>query len=261
MDVDGESSNSSHQTNTWQHPTMDLYNRVLSAQGHPENMEDALTSGIYYLVKHRVGREQGINMLQYDADKSISRQHVEMIRLMNTVFPGLVASFNDGSLFDGENMSHEAQKTRELYAQIADLANTTMQNRGKEESKYALKQGAIFGGTAAVIGGSIGVAVHGLISGGSGHWSVTNTPNTSVSHYPDNLQSYTNIHRGFWYDNGTPAPRFDHTELMIHTDKSGGWNVSHMLSKTASTLHHGSHTVQATDFAGKNIQAVITPIK
>lgn len=143
---------------------MDLYNRVRAGKENPENMEDALISGIYYLVKHRVGREQGINMLQYDADKSVSRQHVEMIRLMNTVFPGLVASFNDGSLFDPANTSHEAEKTRELYAQIADLAKTVLQVRSIDESEYALKQGAIFGTTALIVGGTIGAAVHGLMS-------------------------------------------------------------------------------------------------
>lgn len=82
----------------------------------------------------------------------------------------------------------------------------------------------------------------------------------STSHYPNGMEPKI-VHRGFWYDNGTPAPKFDHTELMIHTDKTGGWNVSHMLQKAATTLHHGSHTVGATDFTGENIQAVITPTK
>lgn len=46
---------------------------------------------------------------------------------------------------------------------------------------------------------------------------------------------------------------------MIHTDKAGGWNVSHMLSKTASTLQHGNTTIAAVDYTSGKIQAVITP--
>ncbi len=91
--------------------------------------------------------------------------------------------------------------------------------------------------------------------------TTTGTSGTTITHYPDGLEAHQNVHREFWYDNKTPAPKFDHTELMIHTDKTGGWNVSHMLHKTATTLHRGSHTVDASDFSGKNIQAVVTPIK
>ena len=133
-DVDGKSSHPGHQTHRSQHPAMDLYNKVLSFQeGSPESREEALAAGISYLVKHRVGREQGINMLQYDADKSVSRQHVEMIRLMNDVFPGLIASFNNGSLFAPENSSYESRLAKRLYIDISDLATETMQNRAKEE--------------------------------------------------------------------------------------------------------------------------------
>ncbi|MBX9808822.1 hypothetical protein K2X92_00325, partial [Candidatus Gracilibacteria bacterium] len=259
-DVDGESSNSSHQTNIWQHPTIDLYNRVVAGKDSSEKIEDALISSIYYLTKHRVGREQGINMLSYELNKSISRQHVEMIQLINTVFPNLVSNFNNGSLFDTQNQEKEAIKVRELYIQINELAKKTMKNRAEEEGKYAIKQGFIFGTTAAVVGGSIGAAIHGLISGSGGYWNTINTPSTIIIHYPDNLQAHTNIHRGFWYDNGTPAPKFDNTELMIQTDKSGSWNVSRMLSQTASTLHNGVYTISASDFTGQKIQAVLTPV-
>jgi hypothetical protein len=129
--------------NTWQHPVMDLYTRVANARNSNEK-KDALVAGIYYLVKHRVGRKQSINMLSYDADKSVSRQHVEMIRLMNEVFPGLVAQFNDGSLFATDNTSHESQLAKTQYKEIYDLSQKTMDIRMKEESNYAVKQGAIF---------------------------------------------------------------------------------------------------------------------
>jgi hypothetical protein len=142
--VDGESSNISHQTNTWQHPVMSLYTRVAAAREHQETRDDAMVAGLSYLVKHLVGREHGINMLSYDADKSVSRQHVEMIRLMNEVFPGLVAQFNDGSLRDTNNNTREAQIYRTLYIDITTLAGKTMKTRMDEEDKYALKQGTIF---------------------------------------------------------------------------------------------------------------------
>ena len=43
------------------------------------------------------------------------------------------------------------------------------------------------------------------------------------------MTAYADVDRDFWYDNATPAPKFDYTELMIHTDKNGGWNVSSMI--------------------------------
>ena len=76
-------------------------------------------------------------MLQYEADKSPSRQHVEMIRLMNQIFTGLVASFNDGSLFAPENETPESKTTKDLYKEIITLADITMKNRMSEERKYA----------------------------------------------------------------------------------------------------------------------------
>lgn len=99
------------------------------------------------------------------------------------------------------------------------------------------------------------------MSVGSGQVVETVTPGSSVTHYPDNLPSYKNIQRSFWYDNRTPAPRFDHTELMVHTDKNGNWNISHLINKTVTALPNHSHTIQVSDFSGKNIQAVITPMK
>jgi hypothetical protein len=130
--------------NTWQHPVMSLYTRVAAARENQEARDDAMVAGLSYLVKHLVGRKQGINMLSYDADKSVSRQHVEMIRLMNEVFPGLVAQFNDGSLRDTNNNTREARIYRTLYTEITTIAKTTMDTRMDEESKYAVKQGAIF---------------------------------------------------------------------------------------------------------------------
>jgi hypothetical protein len=83
----------------------------------------------------------------------------------------------------------------------------------------------------------------------------------SVTHYPDNLTAYKDIQRSFWYDNRTPAPRFDHTELMARTDKNGNWNISHLINKTVTALPNHNHTIGMSDFSGKNIQAVITPMK
>jgi hypothetical protein len=254
--VDGESSNISHQTNTWQHPVMSLYTRVAAAREHQETRDDAMVAGLSYLVKHLVGREHGINMLSYDADKSVSRQHVEMIRLMNEVLPGLVSQFNDGSLRDTNNNTKEAQIYRALYTEITTLAKTTMDTRMDEEGKYATRQGLIFAWVGAVVGTTAGVVLHGMVSGANGHY--IDSP-TGSKVYPGGLKAYNGVHRGFWYDNGTPAPVYDHTELMIQTDKAGGWNVSHMLGKTASTLTHGNNTIHPTDFTLGKIQAVITP--
>lgn len=257
---DWESSNTSHQTNTWQHPAIDLYNRVLRTKEWDEkSREDALIAWISYLVKHRIGRERGMNMLQYDTGTSVSRQHVAMIQLLNTVFPGIVARFNSGVLIDSPDGSHESHLARELYETIGKLATDTMNNRISEEKEYARTQGLIFWGTAFVVGGSVWAAIHGIVSWLNGHYEITESWGTTKTSYPGNLQAQNNLHRGFWYDNTTPAPRFDHTELMIQTDKTGGWNVSHMLTKTASTLHHGNHTITGTDFTSGKIQAVITP--
>ena len=79
-------------------------------------------------------------MLQYDADISVSRQHVDMIRLMNEAFPGLVARFNDETLQSPDNKSHEAEIMKGVYNEVRNLANQKLQNRTKEEGKYALKQ-------------------------------------------------------------------------------------------------------------------------
>ncbi len=83
---------------------------------------------------------------------------------MNELFPGLVASFNDGSLFIPGNTSDVAQITKRIYSGITNLADGTMNNRLKEERNYAIKQGAIFGTTAAVVGGTVGAAIHGVMS-------------------------------------------------------------------------------------------------
>lgn len=258
---DGKSSNVSHQTNTWQHPAVDLYNRVLRVKEWDErSREDALIAWLSYLVKHRIGRERSINMLQYDTGVSVSRQHVAMIQLMNQVFPGLVARFNSGALIDTPDESHESQIARELYENIRKLATDTMNTRISEEKKYARTQGLIFWGTAFAVGGTVWVAIHGIVSWLNGYYDTTGTwGTTTTTSYPGNLQAQNNLHRGFWYDNTTPAPRFDHTELMIQTDKAGWWNVSHMLGKTATTITHGNHTVSAADFTSGKIQAVITP--
>lgn len=235
---------------------MSLYTRVAAARENQEARDDAMVAGLSYLVKHLVGREQGINMLSYDADKSVSRQHVEMIRLMNEVFPGLVAQFNDGSLRDTNNNTREAQIYRARYTEITTLAGEIMDTRMDEEGKYATRQGLIFAGAGAVVGTTAGVLIHGVISGAGGHYVDSTTGNKQ---YPGGLKGYSGVHRGFWYDNGTPAPRFEGLEQMIHTDKAGGWNVSDMLGKTATTLNHGNNTIHPTDFTLGKIQAVITP--
>jgi hypothetical protein len=91
-------------------------------------------------VKHRVGRETKLNMLQYDADKSVSSQHVEIIILLNKLFPGFVSKFNSGELFNTSNNSSEAVLTRKLYSDIQILANNTIEEREKQRNNYALKQ-------------------------------------------------------------------------------------------------------------------------
>jgi hypothetical protein len=239
--------------------TMHEYQR--SSMDSPELRERAITAGIGYLVKHRVWRENNINMLQYEADISVSRQHVEMIRMMNTLFPGIVVRFNDGSLLDTSNESRESEIAKELYANISALATSTMGIRWSEESKYALKQWAIFAWAAAVVGWSIGAAVHGIFSGSSGEYVWVDTPGSTITRYPDSLDAYTKVTRGFWYDNTTPSPEYDHTELMIQADTSGNWNVRDMIAKVASSTKGVNHTISPVDFTGSRIQAVVTPIK
>jgi hypothetical protein len=48
---------------------------------------------------------------------------------------------------------------------------------------------------------------------------------------------------------------------MARTDKNGNWNISHLLNKTVTALPNHNHTIRVSDFSGKNIQAVITPMK
>lgn len=91
-------------------------------------------------MKHRIGRERGMNMLQYDTGTSVSRQHVAMIQLLNTVFPGLVTRFNSGALIDTPDESYESKVALELYNSIGQLATNTMSARLSEEKKYAIKQ-------------------------------------------------------------------------------------------------------------------------
>ncbi len=260
-EFDGLSSGSLHMTQVWQAPVSGFYERVYAARNDVTAREDALIAGTVYLVRHLVGREHSLNMLQYDADISVSRQHVSMIRLMNEVFPGLVATFNDGTLQSPDNKSHEAEIIRNSYIETKNLVVQTLQNRQKEEGIYALKQGAIFGTAAAVIGGTIWVAVHEIMSLWSGQAVEIASPASSVTHYPDHLIAYKDVHRWFWYDNGTPAPRFDHTELMARTDTSGKWNISHLLNKTATALPNHAFKIEVGDLTGKNIQALVTPIK
>ncbi len=262
---DGESSNISHKTNDWQHPVINLYTRVYQAKNSTEK-DDALTAGIYYLAKHRVGREMGMNMLQYDGGESVSRQHVAMIRLMNEVFPELVARWNNGSLLGEWDTSKEATMAKNQYREVRALADAVNGIRQTKEAHYARIEWLKFTGVALGVGTSVWLAVHGLMSLGSGQ---TIIPSGTIlppagsplltPQYPGWLQAHQFVIRHHWYDNGTPAPRFDHTELMIHTDKTGGWNVSHMLSKTASTLHHGNTTISAAEYTSGKIQAVITP--
>ncbi|MDD2871484.1 MAG: hypothetical protein PHS49_05845 [Candidatus Gracilibacteria bacterium] len=255
--TDGNSSNFSHVTEKYQHSAMDLYNKIAlfsSVDANDKNYsvlkEEALRSGIYYLVKHLVGRETGLNMLQYDNNKSVSSQHVETIILLNKLFPGLVSSFNSKELFNESNDSKEAQLAKEIYKQISDLAYTVMDKREEKEKKYATKQGLIYAGIAA----GVGASVAGILSLNSGHIEVVGN---TESHYSDNLKDYSNVKRDFWFDNKTV--KFDHTELMIHTDKAGGWNVSNMISKTPFTNGHSLNNLSGSDFVSNKVQAVVTP--
>lgn len=92
-------------------------------------------------------------------------------------------------------------------------------------------------------------------------WSYVDNqlPWTTSTYYSNNLQDYSHVNRNFWFDNGTPAPKFDHSELMIHTDKSWLWNVSNMLWKSPFANWHNLNEITWSDFTTGNISAVITP--
>jgi hypothetical protein len=286
--------------NAYQHSVSDLYNRVFAAL-NSENKEirnEALLAWASYLVKHKVGREKELNMLQYDNEKSVSSQHVEMISILNKVFPWFVANFNKWIFFDANNNSEEAKIVRDLYSHINALANDTISKRNKNEKSYAVKQWAIFWLAAFWVWSTIWVVssyISDILSPPSSVWSITNQSGSwytsvnylqdtsskvdlsnvdftngdivvpasnniiSINHYPDNLQDYAHVKRGFWFDNKTPAPKFDYTELTIHTDKSWGWNVSNLLWKSPFTHWHILSHVSPSDFTSWNIQAVITP--
>lgn len=153
-EYDGESSHIGHQTGLYQHPAMDIYNSLQEYKHDNENPEiqkTALGQAIHYLVKHLVGRQTSLNMLQYDADRSVSSQHTAIIRLINQLFPGLVADFNSGKLLAESTDSEESMITKDAYSHISSLAHDAMRVRKEEENKYALKQGAIFGSVAGVV--------------------------------------------------------------------------------------------------------------
>lgn len=254
---DWESSNSSHKTNDYQHSAMDLYNKIAILNTPNENedeynklQKEALISWIYYLVKHRVGREKSLNMLQYDSNKSVSSQHVEMIMLMNKFFPWLVNKFNSWELFDESNNSEEALLTRKLYNQIDNLANDSIDKREQDETKYATKQWLIYWAFAAWVWASVAWILS------LSWWHYEMIQNTK-SDYADNLVEHTHVKRNFWFDNKTV--KIDHTELMIHTNKSGWWNVSNMIWKTPFTNSHSINHVSWADFTSNKLQAVITP--
>lgn len=144
--TDWESFEKVKKTKEYQHSTMDLYNTLAKWLNNNDEKvrEEALLAWVYYLVKHKVGREQGLNMLQYDWDKSISSQHVEMIMLFNKVFPWFVARFNTWEFFDQNNNSKESILVRDRYAYIDNLARNSMSDRDNTESSYALKQWLIY---------------------------------------------------------------------------------------------------------------------
>lgn len=257
------SSNKSHKTEEYQHSAMDLYNKISKFSNLDTNdknynaiKQEALVSWIYYLVKHLVGREKNLNMLQYDTNKSVSSQHVETIILLNKLFPWLVSKFNSKELFDKKNDSEEALLTRKLYNEIDNLAEKNLSIREENESSYALKQWLIYAWVASTVWVAVWWLLH--MYGSNQTWHV-DIKWISTEHYPDNLEAHSHVKREFWFDNKTPSPKFDNTELMLHTDKSWWWNVSSMLWKTAFTNNHSFNNIAGNDFLSHKIQAVVTP--
>jgi len=273
QETDWKSSDKIKNPEEYQHSTMDLYNKLSKWLNNNDKKirEEALESWIYYLVKHKVGREQWLNMLQYDSDKSVSSQHVEMIMLFNKVFPWFVAKFNSWEFFDEKDETPEAQLVREKYNFIKNLSNSAMSDRDKLEKEYAIKQWVIYAWVALTVWGTLSY-IWNEIAHSIWYWQnpwqtidkvwadkiITNQlPDTTTINYPDNLQEFSSVKRSFWYDNSTSS--FDKTELNIHTDKSWWWNVTNMLWKLPFTNGYNLVTITWNDFTSWNIQAVITP--
>lgn len=255
--VDWESSNEAHK-NEHQHSTMDLYNRLAVWLTNPKD-EDALIAWIYYLVKHKVGRARNINMLQYDADKSISSQHIEMLSLLNQVHPWLLARFNS-RVWETNQQDPLDKIIYDLYKEIDSKAIGAFDVRRKEERDYAWKQWKNFALVSAWVWATVWGILH-LAWYGSTPWQdiqwAYHEPVT-VMKYPDDLTAYTSIKHPHWYDNWTPAPNFDYTEQYLHTDWKWWWNVSKLLWKNPFYNWHHFWDVVPTDFTSWKIQAVLT---
>lgn len=270
QETDGRSLNHTSKPENYQHSVMDLYNQVLSAVGtNDQNLiHQAFEAWTLYLVKHKVWRIQSLNMLRYDTVTSVSSQHVKMIQLLNQVFPWFVSDFNNWVYFDFDNNTKKAQWVRDTYQEIYDLSEKTITYRNSEEKKYAIKQWLVYAWVAATVWGVIWSVASILTSSWSSvaWWEPTHLSNSSSlpvpltphTYYPDELHEY-HVKRNFWYDNATAAPKFDHTELMIHTNKSGWWNITSMLWKTPFTNGHSFGKITWNDFLTWKIQAVITP--
>lgn len=266
-EVDGISSNPTiHNTQNRQAPVAEAYRSLeifeALAEKSETDIEIARKTAICYLVRRRVGREQSLNLLQFSNEVSVSRQNVDMLRMIDRLFPTLKLAFNDGSLFEEENKTPEAITAKELYAAFSAETSTHMDDRAKAEKQYAIKQGLMYAGIAAVVGSSVQGVLE-LTTGGGHYESVTRTPGSTTppvttTHYPDDLVS-TKVVRGSWFDNGTPAPVFEGTELGVRIDKAGNCNVSNMLGKMATSSANGLGRLQIDSslFSNGDIQAAI----
>lgn len=78
-----------------------------------------------------------------------------MVRIANQLFPGLVASFNDETLFDEENESEESEIAKELLEKFRTSTSEHMEKRIKEENSYAAWQGLKFAGVALGVGSAV----------------------------------------------------------------------------------------------------------
>lgn len=264
-EVDGNSSNLAiHNTQNRQAPVAEAYRSLEIFEASPNKSENdreiAQKTAICYLVRRRVGREQSLNLLQFSSEVSVSRQNVDMLRMIDRLFPNLKLAFNDGSLFEAENTAAEAVVAKELYAAFATEASTHMDERAKAERQYALKQGLIYAGIAAVVGSSVQGVLE-MTTGGGHYENVTQTPGSTTpdittTRYPDGITT-TKVVRGSWFDNGTPSPVFEGTELGVRIDPAGNCNVSNMLNKVATSSARGLDglKIDSSHFSNGDIKA------
>ncbi len=124
--------------------------------------QNALATALCYLIRHKVGRESGLNLLQFESQNSVSRQHVSMIRIIEKNFPNLIAQFNGGELFDQDNEALSAQIAQEQYSKFIRETGEILKDRKKVESEYAVKQGLIFAGISAAVGSTVQGIIFGV---------------------------------------------------------------------------------------------------